>query len=273
MTNERKRTESVLTEVERLAVSSVARRTTCLGEAHRQRRKYLAAFTLIELLAVIAIVAMLAALIIPTVNQAIAGSRCVQCLNNLRQIVLATQMYAADHDGELPPSYVRDFSTGETTTWEAFLWEMGTSFQIQQCPAFRGEAMWSGDKYTGYNYNSSYIGGRVLKRGETILPGSTPSARPSQIRHPSRCALFGDGEYESGANKFMRSPYPGALDSDASLALGGTQGFRHGRKTNVGFADGHVASLIDRYTDTAAFGIPSDGCGFLSPDNSMYDLK
>lgn len=234
---------------------------------------YNSGFSLIELLVVIAIITMLAALLAPALNAGIESARCTQCRCNLRQMVIAAQVYASEHDGELPPSYVKDFATGETKTWEWFLWELGTDFQIQQCPSFRGEAMWFGDKYTGYNYNSSYVGGRILKRGDTILPGTLPSARLSQIRQPAQCALFGDGEYESGANKFMRSPNPGDFDADASLALGGTQGFRHQGKTNVGFADGHVASLTKRYTETAAFGSPAEGCGFLSDDNSMYDLR
>lgn len=229
-------------------------------------------FTLLELLAVMAILAILGALLLPAVTMAMNESKRIQCCSNLRQMVLAAQHYASNHDGELPPSYTKDFISGKTETWEWFLWNLGTDFQIQQCPSFRGESMWYGDRYTGYNYNSSYVGGRILTRGDTRLPASQPSARYSQITHPSQCALFGDGEYESGANKFMRSPFPGALDADASLALGGTQGFRHRRKTNVGFADGHVESRADRYTDTAAFGTPVEGCGFLSPDNSLYDL-
>ena len=93
-----------------------------------------------------------------------------------------------------------------------------------------------------------------------------------EIRTPTQCALFGDGEYKSGANKFMRSPDPGDLDADGALAAAGTQGFRHGGKTNVGFVDGHVESLADMYTETASFGDPAENCGFLSPDNSLYDL-
>lgn len=229
-------------------------------------------FTLVELLTVMAIMTILAALILPAVTMAMNESKRVQCCHNLRQMVAATQLFASSHDGELPPSYTKDFASGETETWEWFLWDLGTDFQIQQCPAFRGASMWYGDRYTGYNYNSSYVGGRVLTRGNTRLPASLPSAHYSQITHPSQCALFGDGEYDSGANKFMRSPFPGALDADASLALGGTQGFRHRGKTNVGFADGHVESRADRYTDTAAFGTPAERCGFLSADNSLYDL-
>jgi len=230
------------------------------------------AFTLIELLVVIAIVGLLAGMVSSAAMRARAEARRAQCMNNLRQMVAAATIYELDH-GVYPPAYEKDFATGETRTWESFLWSMGTKYRIHQCPSFHGEAMWEDDPYTGYNYNASYIGGRVLKMDGAELPASTRSASMAHIDKPADCALFGDGEYESGANKFMRSPWPGALDADASMALGGTQGFRHRGRTNIGFADGHVESRSERYTDTAAFGEPAQGCGFLSPDNSLYDLE
>jgi len=230
------------------------------------------AFTLIELLVVIAIVGLLAGMVSSAAMRAREEARCTQCLNNLRQMVAAATIYELDH-GVYPPAYEKDFSTGATRTWESFLWGMGTEYRIHQCPSFHGKAMWADDAYTGYNYNASYVGGRILKQAGAALPGSTRSASMAHIAKPAACALFGDGEYESGANKFMRSPWPGELDTDASLALGGTQGFRHRGRTNVGFADGHVESRRECYTETAAFGEPADGCGFLSPDNSLYDLE
>jgi prepilin-type processing-associated H-X9-DG protein/prepilin-type N-terminal cleavage/methylation domain-containing protein len=230
------------------------------------------AFTLIELLAAIAIIGVLVALSLSAAHTAREEARRILCASNLRQMALAALTYESQY-GEFPPAYARDFTTGTTQSWESYLWDMGTRYRVHQCPSFHGEAMWDGDDYTGYNYNASYVGGRILRRDGRTLPGSTRSADLGMIADPSQCALFGDAEYASGANKFMRSPFPGRLDSDASLAKAGTQGFRHRGRTNVAFADGHVESRHDRHTTTAASGKLPGGCGFLSPDNSLYDLE
>lgn len=62
-----------------------------------QIRRWPAAFTLIELLAAVAIVGVLLALLVPALNQARAGGQRTACLTNQKQMVLATQLYLDDY--------------------------------------------------------------------------------------------------------------------------------------------------------------------------------
>jgi len=86
----------------------------------RQRRPGPSGFTLIELLVVIAIIAILAAILFPVFAQARDKARQVGCLSNLRQIGLATQMYAQDFDETPPPRNNPDvlFQFGEAKVYE-----------------------------------------------------------------------------------------------------------------------------------------------------------
>jgi prepilin-type N-terminal cleavage/methylation domain-containing protein/prepilin-type processing-associated H-X9-DG protein len=60
------------------------------------------AFTLLELLCVIAIVTILASMLLPALNQAKARAKRIQCVNNLRQNGLAFHIFAHDHNGSFP---------------------------------------------------------------------------------------------------------------------------------------------------------------------------
>jgi prepilin-type N-terminal cleavage/methylation domain-containing protein len=67
-------------------------------------------FTLVELLVVIAIIGVLLAILLPAVQAARESGRKTTCLNNVKEICLATLAYSSSHQGRLPASWraVRD---------------------------------------------------------------------------------------------------------------------------------------------------------------------
>ena len=248
------------------------------------------AFTLVELLVVIGIIAVLVALLMPAFGAAREQARSVQCLSNLREMVVACQAYATTFRGYYPPalqsrvigmtSYadswdytiITDLSTFKVTVEPGLLWMGRGDLRVHQCPSFSGSAMALHNEHTGYNYNTSFIG-----RGQFGTPPTVVLDAPAklvEVRKPELTILFGDGEWANGANKFMRSPLPSGFGSD--LAIGGarhagTQGFRHRRRTNAAFADGHAESLAKRCT--AGNTSVAEGTGFISDDNELYDLR
>ena len=236
------------------------------------------AFTLVELLIVLGILMVLASLTLSGLSGARKSAQSVQCLSNLRQLAVAATEYAARYDMTYPPAQWSDRSDpaltrgwdytrrGATVLGPGLLWSGASSPAVQQCPAFDGRSQSPGDPYTGYNYNTSYIG-----RGT----GEGPPARVAAVKQPSRTILFGDGQGALGANTYMRSPKrsptePASYAHDATRAAG-TQGYRHRGRTNVVFCDGHAESIRDRFT--AGNPKVAEGTGFVSEDNSLYDLE
>ncbi|EIP99390.1 prepilin-type N-terminal cleavage/methylation domain-containing protein [Opitutaceae bacterium TAV1] len=99
----------------------------------------LAAFTLIELLTVIAIIGILAAIIIPTVGTVRNKARAVQCISNLRQMHAGIMLYANDHKDQLP------FRKGSSSDWSSEYWHRLIYPYIAAAPGATPDD-WSDDK-------------------------------------------------------------------------------------------------------------------------------
>jgi len=250
----------------------------------RQARRGL---TLVEILVVVAIIGVLAGVLLTALAGTRSAGLALQCKTNLRQMAQAAQRYALDYNVYPPAVLYENDGTFTTIAWDWVqvaggdvspgpLWGYTDDpLHVQQCPAFHGQSTFGSDPYTGYNYNTTYLGAEA-PFGTLGWSNTRPGVQASACRRT--CAMFGDGAWKSGANKFMRAP-----DNTEGTALemiyAGGQAFRHGGATNVVWLDGHVASTEAAYAGKYAtdrlleefMGHPENG--FLSDDDRAYDPR
>lgn len=107
------------------------------------------AFTLVELLVVLAIVALLLALAVPAVSGLLARGQAAKCLSNLRQLGVGLNLYLADHDQRMPELAAGRSSRGQDvpvidTVLAPYL---GRSDAVFACPADPALARRTGTSY------------------------------------------------------------------------------------------------------------------------------
>ena len=240
-------------------------------------------FTLVEILVVVAIIALLLAILLPSYTAAREQAKGVLCLSNQRQIGLAMHAYTHDYQGSFPIAQYPDAANLALVCWDTItyasdphharpglIWQYTVGGKVQQCPAYRGRSNTPGDPYTGYNYNTTYIG---RGRGEPTYQGMGEApAKLSEVRYATRAVLVGDGGYYESVNKFMRAPFDAIGEGTVHA---GAQAFRHRDHTNAVYIDGHGEATRRRFRKPEAR--PSNELplmwprnGFLSPDDRAY---
>lgn len=225
------------------------------------------AFTLIELLIVIAVLALLLAILLPVLAKAKDKAREVACLSNLRQLKLCAGLYSMDYDGFLPPNRnVYNINTGgpsagwdDSMTWcaglapndtttenieRALLFPYNRSTGIYRCPADMSRVrtengqILSMRRTRSYNMSQSING--VPYDKPWLYPPSFAKVHEIDDPSPASCLFFvgvhEDGIFDSHFGIPPRGPtYRRKRPQWWDLPAG-----RHSQGGGFSFADGHV---------------------------------
>ncbi len=183
-----------------------------------RERKVIAGFTLVELLVVVAVITILAALLLPVLAKAKWKTRAVVCLNNLRQLGICWHLYAVDNEDVLVPnnsnwwppgsypiwgtSWCQDTPRVDQNPWklqQGLLYPYNRSVEIYHCPADLSKvkpSMYAVDYLPMLRFRSYSLSQSVNGKPEKPPPGggvgnNWPCWRKfSQIRRPGPSQLF-----------------------------------------------------------------------------------
>ncbi|MDR1280695.1 MAG: prepilin-type N-terminal cleavage/methylation domain-containing protein [Opitutaceae bacterium] len=184
------------------------------------------AFTLIELLTVIAIIGILAAIIIPTVGKVRDSARAAQCLGNLRQMGIVARLYSEDNNGKLMHA---DYNFSKKLWPYAYPAQKNKVINISgnpppdlkdsifECPKVYSDPFTTKRSYgVNFHFEPSYAVEKDAEGKKTVLL--------SRFEVPSQTLLFADTR-------------------EGSECKNNTIYARHNNKANVVFLDGHTKAI------------------------------
>jgi prepilin-type N-terminal cleavage/methylation domain-containing protein/prepilin-type processing-associated H-X9-DG protein len=210
-------------------------------------------FSLVELLAGIAILGILLAILIPSLGKMREKTNTVNCASNLRQIGVLVGMYVAENDGYLP--YWRTWTDGAGSwTWDNYAHSPTTGGELPRLAGYHPGGIMNAAQYDAPGsknlFNCPSNTSRTRSKGyaaNTMIMGDVrdPSTRKKMISifHPGKMVLIADNamskENEVNVRWFDRSNWRQNIGFN-----------RHGGQANILFCDFSVrAAALEALTD------------------------
>jgi prepilin-type N-terminal cleavage/methylation domain-containing protein/prepilin-type processing-associated H-X9-DG protein len=201
-------------------------------------------FTLVEMLVVMAIIAILMAMLLPSISRAKARANQTSCLNNMRQLDLAATMYASDHDEEFPARRI------PTNAWPHKLKPYFVNWQIIACPSdrFGIVGLLADDtnpkrSYIINGFNDYFKVNLSPAEYKTFQQWRYPHGmRVAAITRPTDTILF--GEKRTASRHVHMDTDQGKRGNDFEQI----EHKRHGEGSNFAFADGSIR-FVKKYQE------------------------
>ena len=212
------------------------------------------AFTLLELLVVIAIIAVLAALLLPVLSRAKQRAGAATCTNNLRQLGLGFVLYRENHNDTFPAPGSASVYGPQPEDW--IWWHTGRDInqsaivpyiskfnpKLFSCPQDAAAGSLSQRYPYSYSFNSWDLDGEINPGMSSIITQDRKlyAFKASQVKNPAGKIMLVDEDRKTIDDSRWAPDYDNLISE------------RHNRRGVVSFADGHAQVFLPQFGQIAA---------------------